>query len=110
KLVQASEQEGMTGALRKKLNAHNQYLQTFIGTGLIGFVILLLMTIGVLVYSIYTKNLLLMLFSALTTSNFLVESMLQAQAGFIFFIFFLCFLLKYNVSNFKTNSILTKPL
>ena len=110
KLVQAYEQEGMTGALRKKLNAHNQYLQTFIGTGLIGFVILLLMTIGVLVYSIYTKNLLLMLFSALTTSNFLVESMLQAQAGFIFFIFFLCFLLKYNVSNFKNNSILTKPL
>ncbi len=110
KLVQAYEKEGMTGALRKKLNAHNQFLQTFIGTGLIGFVLLLLITIGVLVFSIFTKNTLLMLFSALTTLNFLVESMLQAQAGFIFFIFFLCFLLKYNVSNFKTNSITPKPI
>jgi O-antigen ligase len=96
KLIQAYEKEGLTGALIKKLNAHNQFLQTFIGTGIIGFILLLIMTIGALIYGFLKKNYLLVLFSILISFNFLVESMLQAQAGFIFFVFFLCILLKYN--------------
>lgn len=97
KLVQAYENQGLTGALKKKLNAHNQFLQTFIGTGIIGFFLLLVMTIGVFIYGLVKKNYILSLFSLLITFNFLVESMLQAQAGFIFFVFFLCLLLKYNL-------------
>jgi len=97
KLIEAYQKEGLTGALIKKLNAHNQFLQTFIGTGLLGFVLLLLMTIGVFIYGLVKKNYILSLFSLLITFNFLVESMLQAQAGFIFFVFFLCLLLKYNL-------------
>lgn len=97
KLIEAYKNEGLTGALIKKLNAHNQYLQTFIGTGVIGFVLLLLMTVGTLIYAFIKKNHILVLFSVLIILNFLVESMLQAQAGFIFFVFFLCLLLKYNL-------------
>lgn len=97
-LHHAYELSGMTGALKKNLNAHNQYLQTFIGTGIIGFLMLCLMTLGATVYGILKKNTLLILFSILITLNFLVESMLQAQAGFIFFVFFLCLFLKYNLS------------
>lgn len=96
-LVTAYEREGLSGALKKKLNAHNQFLQTFIGTGIIGFVLLLLMTIGGFIYGFVKKNYILALFSLLIICNFLVESMLQAQAGFIFFVFFLCLLLKYNL-------------
>lgn len=96
KLVEAYEREGLAGALRKKLNSHNQFLQTFIGTGIIGFILLLLMTIGALIYGFIKKNYILSLFCILTVFNFLVESMLQAQAGFIFFAFFFCILTQYN--------------
>ena len=96
KLVEAYEREGLAGALRKKLNAHNQFLQTFIGTGIIGFILLLLMTLGSLIFGFIKKNYLLSLFSILIVFNFLVESMLQAQAGFIFFAFFFCILTQYN--------------
>lgn len=96
KLVEAYEREGLEGALRKKLNAHNQFLQTFIGTGIIGFILLLIMTVGSVVYGFIKKNYLLSLFSILMIFNFLVESMLQAQAGFIFFAFFFCIITQYN--------------
>ena len=94
----------MTGALAKKLNAHNQYLQTFIGTGILGFVLLLIMTLFLIIYSFFKKNYILMLFSILISFNFMVESMLQSQAGFIFFTFFLCLFLKYNLKDITIHS------
>lgn len=105
-LLVAYQQNGLTGALAKRLNAHNQFLQTFIGTGLIGFVLLLLMTMLLVVYSFIKKNFILLLFSILISLNFMVESMLQAQAGFIFFAFFLCLLLKYDLKEITKNLIL----
>jgi O-antigen ligase len=104
KLIEAYEREGLEGALLKKLNAHNQFLQTFIGTGIIGFVLLLLMTLGTLIYSFVKKNYILSLFSILIIFNFLVESMLQAQAGFIFFAFFFCILTQYNFHKLNKTS------
>jgi O-antigen ligase len=103
KLVQAYKEEGLTGALKKKLNAHNQFLQTFIGTGVLGFILLLMMTVFVTVYGFIKRNYILVLFSILMICNFLVESMLQAQAGFTFFVFFLCLLLKYNLKQSTKN-------
>lgn len=103
-LQKAYHASGMTGASKKNLNAHNQFFQTFIGSGLIGFVLLLIMTLGALVYGLVKRNSLLSLFSALMILNFLVESMLQAQAGFIFFVFFICLFLKYNFSTMSKNS------
>ena len=104
KLVEAYQREGLAGALRKKLNAHNQFLQTFIGTGIIGFVMLLLMTVGSLIYGFVKKNYILSLFSILIIFNFLVESMLQSQAGFIFFVFFFCILTQYNFHKLNKTS------
>ena len=104
KLVEAYEREGLAGALRKKLNAHNQYLQTFIGTGIIGFVLLLILTFGTLIFGFIKRNYLLSLLSILVIFNFLVESMLQAQAGFIFFAFFFCILTQYNFHKLNKTS------
>jgi O-antigen ligase len=104
KLIEAYKREGLEGALMKKLNAHNQFLQTFIGTGIIGFILLLLMTIGSLIYGFMKKNYILVLFSILNIFNFLVESMLQAQAGFIFFAFFFCILTQYNFHKLNKTS------
>lgn len=108
KLIESYEKEGLTGALTKKLNAHNQFLQTFIGTGFIGFVLLILMTLFLIVYSFIKKNYILMLFSILISLNFMVESMLQTQAGFTFFTFFLCLILKYNLKEVSEYKNITK--
>ncbi len=102
-LYKAYEETGMTGALIKKLNAHNQYLQTFIGTGIIGFLLLCIMTFYCIVVGFVKRNYLLALFSILMVLNFLVESMLQTQAGIVFFVFFLCLFLQYDLSNKKEN-------
>jgi O-antigen ligase len=103
KLIESYKKEGLSGALAKKLNAHNQFLQTFIGTGFIGFVLLILMTVFLIVYSFIKKNYILMLFSILISLNFMVESMLQTQAGFTFFTLFLCLILKYNLKEVSEN-------
>lgn len=105
-LYNAYEENGLTGALDKRLNAHNQFLQTFIGTGIIGFLLILLITLFLIVYSFIKKNYILMLFSILISLNFMVESMLQAQAGFTFFVFFLCILLKYDFKEISKNLII----
>jgi hypothetical protein len=103
-LYKAYEENGLTGALAKKLNAHNQYLQTFIGTGLIGFSLLCLMTVGCIIIGFIKKNYILALFSILIILNFLVESMLQTQAGIVFFVLFLCLFLQYDLSTMKENN------
>ena len=101
KLYKAYEANGMTGAFAKKLNAHNQYLQTFIGTGLVGFILLCIMTVYGIVLGFIKRNYILALFSISMTLNFLVESMLQTQAGIVFFVFFLCLFLQYDFSKLK---------
>jgi O-antigen ligase len=89
-LYKAYEREGLTGALSHTLNAHNQYFQTFIGLGVFGFILLLLMTVGQLIKAIYHKKILLLVFSLLIVLNFLVESMLQRADGILFYVFFYC--------------------
>ncbi|MBA3682660.1 MAG: O-antigen ligase family protein [Bacteroidetes bacterium] len=81
---------GLTGALSHNFNAHNQYFQTFIGLGIIGFLILVVLTLGYLIKGLAKKQFLLFLFSLLIVLNFLVESMLQTSAGVLFFVFFFC--------------------
>ena len=86
-LYTAYEKNGMTGALEKHLNAHNQFLQTTLGTGIIGGILLVFLTVGVLVAGFTRREVILVLFGLIITINFLVESMLQTQAGTLFFVF-----------------------
>ena len=89
-LYKAYEANGLKGALEHRFNAHNQYLQTFMGMGLAGFVVLLLLTVGQLIKGLLKRHFLLFAFSLLVVLNFLVESMLQTAAGVLYFSFFYC--------------------
>lgn len=89
-LYRAYQAGGLTGALEHRLNAHNQYLQTFLGMGIVGFIVLLLLTVGQLIKGLLKRNFLLFMFSLLIVLNFLVESMLQTAAGVLYFSFFYC--------------------
>jgi O-antigen ligase len=90
-LYRAYEENGLTGALEHRLNAHNQYLQTFIGMGLPGIIVLLLINLGGLVHALRSRHFFLLIFSILIILNFMVESMLQRSDGMLFFCFFHCF-------------------
>ena len=77
-----------SGALEKKLNAHNQYLQTYIAVGIIGFLVLMVMLFIPLFQSLKHRNILYFLFLLLITFNLLFESMFERQAGVVFYAFF----------------------
>lgn len=96
-LQESYKEHGLTGALEHNLNTHNQYFQTFIGLGVIGMIVLVISTLGSMIYGFIKHNTLLVLFSVIIMLNFLVESMLQTQAGNLFYGFFLCLLLQYNL-------------
>lgn len=98
-LFESYKQNGITGALEHKLNAHNQYLQTFVGMGCIGFILLLSVTIFQFMKAILKRNFILTITMLLIVLNFLVESMLQTSAGILFFVFFLCVFTIHNISN-----------
>lgn len=88
------EKRGMTGALEHKLNAHNEYYQVFVSLGMIGFILLILSLLLPLYSAFTSSNAIYILFLLIIILNFLPESMLETQAGVIFYAFFnsvLCF-------------------
>jgi O-antigen ligase len=87
-LISKYEERSITGAIKYKLNAHSQYLQSFVATGLAGILSLLLMLILPARQAFRRKNHLYFLFLLIVFLNFLVESMLETQAGVIFYAFF----------------------
>ena len=76
-----------------KLNAHNQFIQTFISIGVLGFLTLLASIIIPMIYAIKRNNMIYVFFLLLFFINILVESMLENQAGVVFYAFFSSFLL-----------------
>lgn len=106
-LLAKYEAKGMTYAFEKRLNAHNQFLQTAGALGTIGLSILLLCFVLPFYLSIKYKKPIYSCFLLLVFLNFLVESMLETQAGVVFYAFFnslLFFSLKYEAEkeNFKS--------
>lgn len=80
--------EGMTGAYEHKLNAHSQFLQTFLATGIGGFAVLLAMLLVPLRRAFRKKDTDVIVFVSMIILNILVESMFEIQAGVMFFAFF----------------------
>ena len=92
-LLEKYKEKGMTGAYEEKLNAHNQYFQTFIALGLPGIMILLSSFIFPFILAFKKKNFLYVVFLFIVFLNFLTESMLETIAGVLFYAFFNSFLM-----------------
>lgn len=103
-LYKAYEQDGLSGAFEHRFNAHNQFFQTFIGMGIIGFSMLLYLTIGKLIRGFRSGNFLMMIFALMISLNFAVESMLQTAAGVLFFVFFSALFDLINEAELKTQN------
>ena len=78
--------------LNENMNVHNQVLETWLGQGFIGFSILLLLFIIAFINSRKRNNYLLQSYLIMLFLNLLFESILNTQAGTIFFGFFYPFL------------------
>jgi O-antigen ligase len=95
-LIKEYERRGMTGAVEHHLNAHNEFYQVFVALGLIGFTIFCMQLVIPLALSIREKCSIYTFFLIILILNFLTESMLEGEAGVLFYAFFnsvLCFTL-----------------
>lgn len=70
-----------TNLIGHHYNAHNQYLQTLLTTGIPGIIILLTYCLYPLVISIRKRNILYQSFVLILILNILVESMFEVRAG-----------------------------
>jgi|AntAceMinimDraft_17_1070374.scaffolds.fasta_scaffold00218_8 O-antigen ligase len=100
-LLKKYKEKQLSAPFNKRLNAHNQYLQTFIAVGITGFLILILNLIIPAIYAFKRKNILYLFFIGIISINFLVESMLEVQDGVIFYAFFNSFLLLFTKKGLK---------
>lgn len=91
--------------IEKNLNAHNQFLQTFIALGLPGILVLLSLLLSVIYTSFKAQVLDGTLLGIIIAINMLFESMLETQAGVVFIAFFLMFYL-----SIATKTVLHKNL
>lgn len=105
-LIKRYKEKNISLAIEENLNPHNQFLESFATLGIPGIISLLLLVFVTLYKGIKEKSILLISFSLLITINFLFESMLNTQAGVIFFAFFNTLLLiseKNNSHSFSIN-------
>lgn len=78
----------------KKLNAHNQFLQTTLAVGFVGFVFLLLPYLLLTKESLKKWDYIPLIFVFIILFNLLFEAMYETQAGIVFIAFFLSLFLK----------------
>ncbi len=83
-LLDKYKEKGMTGALNERLNAHDQFLQTFIALGLPGILLLFSSLVFPLIAALRKWNFIYITFLIIIFINFLTESMLETIAGVIF--------------------------
>lgn len=87
-LLDKYEENNKTLALKKELNAHNEYLQTYMSIGILGFLVLVFSLLLPAWFAFRKKHLIYLLFLMVIAFHFMVESMLAKQAGIVFYAFF----------------------
>jgi len=87
-LTESYRQNKLYPILKKNLNAHNQYIQTFIALGLFGFSLLVASLLFPAYRSLRNKDFIYLIFILIFVINILFESMLETQAGVVFYAFF----------------------
>jgi len=100
-LFKEYENKKLNGALKKNLNVHNQYLETFLGQGIFGFLLLLSMFFLGFKEAARRKEWFLSVFLILMAISFSPESILNKEAGVIFFALFYNFLFVFPIEDKK---------
>jgi O-antigen ligase len=85
-------------------NAHNEYLEVFIKLGIFGFLWFVILLFTPFYVALKNKDILLFGFLLIVCINFLTESMLNRQAGILFFMFFYSILIMRNTTKIDIHS------
>lgn len=101
-LMNEYKREEMIFALQEKLNAHNQFLQTFAALGIAGFISLSASVLIPLFREWKKSNYIYVVFMLIILLNLLAESMFETQAGVVFYAFFNSLLLFSYQKNYDT--------
>lgn len=88
KLLERYQQRGLEEAFTLKYNTHNQYLDTVLRVGLVGFLPLAAYLFLSLFYALKHHNLLYLSFLIICFVAFLTEVILIRQKGIVFFMLF----------------------
>jgi O-antigen ligase len=91
-LLDTYRKNGIFYAFDHKLNAHNQYLQTSIALGLAGFLVLVAILLFPALRALQRHQDIYLVFLFIFSIAILSESMLEIQAGVVFYAFFNVFL------------------
>jgi O-antigen ligase len=87
-LLEKYEENNQPYAYKLEYNAHNEYLQTFITIGVMGFLTLVASLFLPAWFAFRQKHMVYLFFLLLIAFHFMVESMLAKQAGIVFYAFF----------------------
>ena len=87
-LIAAHERNGYVHLVEKRINAHQQFLQAWAALGVAGLLLTIAVVLVPLIAAWRQGNVLAALFFLLNGLNWMVESMLEVQAGTLFFAFF----------------------
>ncbi|MEI6681151.1 MAG: O-antigen ligase family protein [Bacteroidota bacterium] len=87
-LLKQYREDNILTLLKHYLNAHNQYLQTFIALGVIGLLCLILTILVPAVMAFRQGSYIYFCFLLVVGVSLFVESMFETQAGVVFFAFF----------------------
>jgi O-antigen ligase len=86
-LLRQYARKGMQGAFEHRLNAHNEFYQVMLTVGILGLLILIACLLIPIVIAIKKRFLIYLIFLVLTILNFIPESMLETQAGVMYYAF-----------------------
>lgn len=87
-LLEEYASQGIAYAYSRNLDAHNQYLQTYLSVGLIGFLVLITMLAWPAIIAFTKRDYIYFFFILLFAMSILTESMFENQAGSVFYAFF----------------------
>jgi len=69
-------------------NYHNQFAETFIATGFLGFLLLFVLTLSIITNAIYQRNFIMLISIIIFLIAFFTESVLERQVGVVTFCLF----------------------
>lgn len=99
KLLDCYAAREMNYELTQKLNAHNEFFQLYLETGIVGILTLLLLLFTGFYKAIKSRSFLFAAFLICILVNFTTESVLETEAGVMYFCFFFCFFDSVNLKN-----------
>jgi len=103
-LMQCYTDKGAVEAAKRNLNSHSQFLQSGVALGWLGMILLVLLVAVALALAVNSRSVPLAVFVLLFVVNALVESVLEVQAGVVFFALFIGLLISERTSQTEDHS------